>query len=203
MGHEDNIPIKEALSKSLTAAVLSGKRNTSREKMVAPGVSVLVTNKAADAYYRSYLTPSRTTFPFSEEGLTDALSGRVSKRIHTKPRPPVPVGEREKTLAKTTSPKYKTSDAVVRSVLERSGGRSEYSGEPVGWFKKNGEPGLTVHHPWADLDGTGVAIAITFSEHARVHYGADGRELNEALKARLREIEPGEQPDEEIEEQAA
>ena len=89
----------------------------------------------------------------------------------------------------STSPQYYRSTPVKEYAKARANGVCEYCGEPAPFEDEEGEPYLEVHH--VDELGEGGAdsparvVAVCPTCHMRIHYGADGEELNERLHEKL------------------
>tara|TARA_R110000796_G_scaffold26133_9_gene72876 strand:- start:14585 stop:15676 length:1092 start_codon:yes stop_codon:yes gene_type:complete len=81
----------------------------------------------------------------------------------------------------------KRSAAVKRYVLARAGGVCELTGEPAPFITKDGQPYLEVHHTLKLSDGgpdhPRWVAAISPNAHREIHFGENGNELNERLKA--------------------
>lgn len=89
---------------------------------------------------------------------------------------------------------YRARSKAVRDyVLARANGRCELSGEPAPFITRSGAPYLEVHHTkrLADdgPDDPRYVAAICPTVHREIHYGENGKELNERLLAKLETIE--------------
>jgi 5-methylcytosine-specific restriction protein A len=87
---------------------------------------------------------------------------------------------------------YARSEALKQYVRARAGGKCEGCGAPAPFLAKSGGPYLEAHHTNRRSDsGPGnrwTVIALCPNCHSKVHYGQDGDDFNEGLKARLREL---------------
>jgi len=85
--------------------------------------------------------------------------------------------------------RYQRSPAIKRYVTARADGVCEACGEPAPFETPDGRPYLETHH--VDELGQGgkdhpdKVAAVCPTCHKRIHYGADGDALNEALRERL------------------
>jgi 5-methylcytosine-specific restriction protein A len=90
---------------------------------------------------------------------------------------------------------YARSRALKRYVRARAGGQCEGCEHPAPFTARDGSPYLEPHHTLRRSDhGPGnprTVIALCPVCHARIHYGADGDEYNEELKAKLPALEAG------------
>ena len=86
------------------------------------------------------------------------------------------------------------SDAVKICVLACAVGRCELTGKPAPFNRKNGTPYLAVHHVRRlsddGPDDPRIVATIDPTVHREIHHGGRGKELNDALALRLKEIEP-------------
>jgi hypothetical protein len=87
--------------------------------------------------------------------------------------------------------RYQRAPAIKQYVQARADGVCEVCGEPAPFETPDGRPYLETHH--VDELGEGgedhpdKVAAVCPTCHKRIHYGADGDELNEALRERLEE----------------
>lgn len=97
----------------------------------------------------------------------------------------------ERQAVRTTA--IERSNAIRTYVAARAGGHCEGCSAPAPFYRPNGTPYLEPHHIRRLSDGgpddPRFVIALCPNCHRRVHSGADGREYNEDLLARMREIE--------------
>lgn len=103
--------------------------------------------------------------------------------------------EASKSGARSSSRKaYPRSEVIKVYVRRRAKGRCEGCGAPAPFFDFDGIPYLEPHHVerLADdgLDHPLCVIALCPNCHTRVHRGADGREYNLLLTARIPTLEP-------------
>lgn len=89
---------------------------------------------------------------------------------------------------------YERSRAIRDYVIQRANGHCEGCGAPSPFMGLDQLPYFEAHHTTRLSDG-GVdhpshVAALCPTCHRRVHYGKDGRDLNEMIIRRLREIEP-------------
>lgn len=82
---------------------------------------------------------------------------------------------------------YKRSAQVKNYVLLRAEGKCEACGKPAPFLRKDGTPYLEPHHinrlSDGGLDHPLYVGAICPDCHREIHYGVDGQEKNEALRA--------------------
>lgn len=102
-------------------------------------------------------------------------------------------GEATRSEAKRIA--YERSEAVREYVLARAGGRCEACGHPAPFSRDNGEPYLEPHHTRRLSDGgpdhPRWVGGICPNCHREIHYGKEGKKLNETLQRYLngREVE--------------
>lgn len=84
---------------------------------------------------------------------------------------------------------YERSSAVRNYVLERANGRCECCGKDAPFLNKNGDPYLESHHihRLSDLgiDDPQHVAAICPTCHRKIHHGANGSALDDALLAKI------------------
>ena len=85
------------------------------------------------------------------------------------------------------------SENIKEYVLKRANGTCELTGERAPFIKDNGEPYLEVHHIHrlsdGGLDHPVNCAAITPNSHREIHYGIDGKILDEKLATTIAEKE--------------
>lgn len=103
---------------------------------------------------------------------------------------PLPEGTQPTETRRTV---WRRSRAVRLYVLQRAQGTCEGCGADAPFLRPNGRPYLEPHHARRLSDGgpddPRFVIALCPTCHARVHYGADGREYNSTLATKLGELE--------------
>ncbi|KTR02067.1 hypothetical protein NS365_22570 [Aureimonas ureilytica] len=132
----------------------------------------------------------------------DAVEAAIDDDDEVYAADPIDVLRQRALAAGQASP---SKDKAPRSVIERSRdvrnyilarakGHCECCGESAPFARPNGTPYLEAHHTHRLSDGgpdlISHVIALHPVCHRRVHHAADGKDFNEALKARMREIEP-------------
>ncbi|TKT80007.1 HNH endonuclease [Aquamicrobium sp. LC103] len=99
--------------------------------------------------------------------------------------------EKAGTAARTI---YERSKDVRNYVLARAKGCCEGCGKDASFKRVDGTPYLEPHHIRRVSDGgpddPRFVIGVCETCHRRVHHGADGKEYNTALLAKMKEIEP-------------
>lgn len=90
---------------------------------------------------------------------------------------------------------YQRSKDVRNYVLARSSGMCEGCSEPAPFVREDGSPYLEPHHIRRLSDGgpdhPAHVIALCPNCHRKVHAGKDGREYNETLAIKVRQLEAG------------
>jgi 5-methylcytosine-specific restriction protein A len=85
------------------------------------------------------------------------------------------------------------SKAVRDYVLARAGGKCELTGKDAPFLTSSGAPYLEVHHTRRLADGgpddPRFVAAICPTVHREIHYGENGKDLNDRLKVKLEQIE--------------
>mgnify|MGYP005755078435 CR=1 FL=1 len=119
------------------------------------------------------------------------------------PHPPPLAELRKKAQEAARPPKKQASDAkrtlyersqdVVTYALARAAGKCECCDGAAPFLRKDGSPYLEVHHvdrvSDGGLDAPHKVAAICPTCHRRIHYGSDGQQVNEALRAKVLQLE--------------